>query len=337
MAGYIGRREFIAALGGGAVLPSILRPLAARAQQGGWMRRIGVLSGFAEDFPESQRRYAALRQELGRLGWSSGRNLRIDYRFAGVSPTRFQTCAKELLALRPDVIFTDTTPAAAALQHESRVIPIVFTGVSDPIGSGFVASLARPGGNLTGFLLIEASIASKWLAMLKEIEPRLTRAAFIANPKTTPYDYFLRAAEAAAPSLAIELFPSRVETAADIERSIEAFGRMPNGGLVLPPDSFAAAHRDVIIALATRYRLPTVFGNRPYVEAGGLMSYGTDRLDGFRQAATYVDRILRGDKPADLPVQAPVKYETVLNLKTAKALGLTVPDLMIVRADEVIE
>jgi len=213
----------------------------------------------------------------------------------------------------------------------------VFRGVSDPIGSGFIANLARPGGNLTGLLNFEASITGKWLQMLKEIAPRLARAALVANPKTTPYDYFLRAAEAVAPALAIELVPSRVENAADIERAIESFARVPNGGLVLLPDTNNTLHRDLIIALAARHRLPAVYYNRVFVAAGGLMLYAPDRADEFRQVASYVDRILRGEKPADLPVQAPTKYETILNLKTAKALGLTVPDLMIVRADEVIE
>jgi ABC-type uncharacterized transport system substrate-binding protein len=211
----------------------------------------------------------------------------------------------------------------------------VFVAVSDPIGSGFIASLARPGGNLTGLLNYEASISGKWLAMLKEIAPRLVRAAFMANPRTTSYDYFLRATEAAAQSLAIELVPSRVETAADIERVIESFARVPNGGLFLPPDSTLAVHRNLIIALAARHRLPAVYTARFWVIAGGLMSYDTDRADMLRQAAAYVDRILRGDKPADLPVQTPV--QTILNLKTAKALGLTVPPGLLVAADEVIE
>jgi putative ABC transport system substrate-binding protein len=240
--------------------------------------------------------------------------------------------------LRPDVILATTTPAAAALQRESRTLPIVFLGVSDPIGSGFIASLARPGGNLTGLTtLIESSIVGKWLGMLKEIVPHLTRAAFIANPKTTPFDYFLQAANTAAAALAIELVPAQVETAADFERTIAAFAQLPNSGLVFPPDSTFGLHRDLIVALAARHRVPAVYSNRESVELGGLMSYNTTTFDIYRQAATYVDRILRGDKPADLPVQAPVKYETVLNMKTAKALGLTVPDLMIVRADEVIE
>ena len=327
------RREFITLLGGTAAA----WPLAARAQQPNRMRRIGVLVGWAENDPDIQVQLAVFRQGLERLGWTEGRNVRIDYRFAAASPGQFQALAKELVALQPDVMVADTTPGAVALQRESRAIPIVFRGVSDPIGSGFIASLARPGGNLTGLLNFEASITGKWLQMLKEIAPRLARTALVANPKTTPYDYFLRAAEVVAPSLAIELVPSRVDSAADIERAIESFVRVPNGGLVLLPDINNTLHRDLIIALAARHRLPAVYYNRVFVAAGGLMLYAPDRVDEFRQVASYVDRILRGEKPADLPVQAPVKYETVINLKTAKALGLTVPDLMIVRADEVIE
>jgi putative ABC transport system substrate-binding protein len=332
------RRDFVTLLGGAAVAPSALWPRAARTQQGGRMRRIGVLASLPEDDPEMQTRLARLRQGLERLGWSEGRNVRIDYRFPPASGAdQAQTLAKELIALQPDVIVGDSTQMATALQRETRELSIVFVAVSDPIGSGFIASLARPGGNLTGLLNYEASITGKWLAMLKEIAPRLVRATFIANPKTTPYDYFLRAAAAAAQSLAIELVPSRVETADDIERAIESFARVPNGGLFLPPDSTIAIHRDLIIALAARLRLPAVYTARFWVIAGGLMSYHTDRADMLRQAAAYVDRILRGDKPADLPVQAPVKYETVLNLKTAKTLGLTVPPGLLVAADEVIE
>jgi putative ABC transport system substrate-binding protein len=326
------RRTFIAGLGGAAAWPVI-----ARAQQAERTRRIGVLWGSAEDDPLNKPRIAAFGQGLDRLGWPEGRSVRIDHRFAAARSPLFQAFAKELIALQPDVIVATTTPAAAALQREGSAIPIVFLQVSDPIGSGFVASLARPGGNLTGLLYIEASITAKWLVMLKEIAPPLARTLFMANPKTTPYDYFLRAAEATAPSFAIELVPSPVETAADIERAIESFARLPNGGLVLPPDYTTSVHRDLIIALAAKHRLPAVYGNSLFVRAGGLMSYGVYDLDGYRQAATYVDRILRGSKPADLPVQAPVKYETVLNLKTAKALGLIVPDLTLVRADEVIE
>jgi putative ABC transport system substrate-binding protein len=326
------RREFITLLGGAAAA----WPLAARAQQGERMRRIGVLEGQADD-PEIKARHAVFRQALERLGWSEAHNIRFDYRFAHARAEQTQVFAKELVALQPDVMFATSTAAAAALHRESRVIPIVFVGISDPIGSSLIASLARPGGNLTGLLLYEASITGKWLAMLKEIAPRLARAAFLANPKTTPYDYFLRAAAAAAPSLAIEVVPSPVANAADIERVIEAFARVPNSSLVLPPDLTTNVNRHLIIGLAARHRLPAVYADRVFAAAGGLMSYAIDRVDMYRQAAPYVDRILHGDKPADLPVQAPTKYETIINLKTAKALGLTVPSALIVAADEVIE
>ncbi len=235
------------------------------------------------------------------------------------------------------MILATGTSNVAAFQRESRSIPIVFVAVSDPIGSGFVASLARPGGNITGLQQYEASITGKWLALLKEIAPRVVRAALIANPKVTAYDYFLRATAAMASSLAIELVPSPVENAAEIERAIESFALVPDGGLVLPPDTTTIAHRDLIVALAARHRLPAVYSVRAFVAAGGLMSYSTDRVDMYRQAASYVDRILRGAAPADLPVQAPTKFETTINLKTAKALGLTVPPGLLVASDEVIE
>jgi putative tryptophan/tyrosine transport system substrate-binding protein len=327
------RREFILAFGGAAAA----WPLAARAQQPDQMRRIGVLVGAAEDDVDIQIRVAGFRQGLEKLGWSEGRNIHIDYRFAAARADQFQILAKELVALQTDVIFAHSTSVVAAMQRASRAIPIVFVSVSDPIGSGLVASLARPGGNLTGLLTYEASITGKWLAMLKEISPRLARAAFLANLKTTAYDYFLRATKAMTASLAIDLVPSPIETAADIERAIESFAHVPNGGLVLPPDSTTIGHRDLIIALAARHRLPAVYPYRVFVVAGGLMSYGIEQVDMFRQAADYVDRILRGAKPADLPVQTPTKYETTLNLKTAKALGVDVPPSLLVRADELIE
>ena len=330
------RREFISLLGGAAAGSSSLWSLAARAQQGGTMRRVGLLNSGAENDPEAQAQLSALRQGLEKLGWLEGRNIRLDTRFVS-DPNQVPSFAKGLIALRPELILAQGTGTVATLRQESGTIPIVFVGISDPIGSGFVASLARPGGNLTGFLLYEDGIIGKWLALLKEIAPHLTRVAIIANPKNMPYDYFLRSAAAAASGLAIELVTNRIETAAEIERAIDAFARTPNSGLVVLPDVTMQTNRDLVIALAARYRLPTVYPLRLYVTVGGLMSYDTDRADMFRQAATYVDRILRGEKPADLPVQVPVKYETVLNLKTARALGLTVPDLMLVRADEVIE
>ena len=325
------RREFITLIGGAAAWP-----LAASAQQSDQVRRIGMLLALAEDDPETKARLAAFRQGLEKRGWSEGRNVRIDYRFAPDS-AQVQVLAKELVALQPDVILANSTPVTAALQRESRTIPIVFAIVADPIGSGFVASLPRPGGNITGVMLYEASVTGKWLAMLKEIAPSLVRAALVANPRTAAYDYYLQAAEAAAPSVGIEPVPTLVENATDIERAIESFASAPNGGLVLIPDVMATVHRDLIIALAARHRIPAVYYSRIFVAAGGLMSYGNDFVDVFRQAASYVDRILRGDKPADLPVQAATKFETIINLKTAKALGLTVPPGLLVAADEVIE
>ena len=327
------RREFIAYIGGAAAA----WPLAAGAQQPDGMQRIGVLMGLAEDDPETKARLAAFRQGLEKRGWSEGRNVRIDYRFAP-GGAQAQMLSKELVALQPDVILSHNTPVTAALQRESRTIPIVFAVAADPIGSGFVASLPRPGGNITGVMLYEASVAGKWLAMLKEIAPSLVRAALVANPKTaTFYDFYVEAAKAAAPSVGIEPVPTLVENATDIERAIGSFASAPNGGLVLIPDIAALIHRDLIIALAARHRLPAVYNSRIFVAAGGLMSYGNDFVDMFRQAASYVDRILRGDKPADLPVQAATKFETIINLKTAKALGLTVPPGLLVAADEVIE
>jgi putative ABC transport system substrate-binding protein len=280
----------------------------------------------------------AFRQTLKQLGWSEDRNVDMDYRFAGGSSDRYQPLAQELIASRPDVIVATGTPITATLQRETRAIPIVFTTVSDPIGAGFVASLARPGGNITGLLNYEAGIIGKWLGMLKEIAPRVTRAALVGNPKTTPFHYFQRAAEAVASSLAIELVPATIENSeADIERVIESFAATANGGLIVLPDQTTTIRRDLIIALAARNHLPAVYPYRVFVDSGGLVAYTVQVLDSPRLAATYVDRILRGAKPADLPVQAPTKYETVLNLKTAKSLGIEVPPLLLVQADEVIE
>jgi putative ABC transport system substrate-binding protein len=327
------RREFITLIGGAAAWPPV-----ASAQQGERMRRIGVLMPYAASDPEIESRLTTFRQALERLGWSEDRNVHIDYRFAAGSSDRYLPLARELMALQPDAIVAVTTPVVATLLRETRAIPIVFTSVSDPIGAGFVASLARPGGNLTGVLLFEAGIMGKWLAMLKEIAPRLTRAALIGNPQTTPFDYFQRAAEATAPSLAIELVPTAIENAEeDIGRAIESFAATANGGLVVLPDTTALVRRDLVVALAARNRLPAVYPLRVFVEAGGLMSYSIYVVDAYRLAATYVDRILRGAQPANLPVQAPTRYETVLNLKTAKSLGLEVPPSLLVRADEVIE
>jgi putative tryptophan/tyrosine transport system substrate-binding protein len=327
------RREFITLFGG-----AVAWPFVARAQQTDRIRRIGVLVAAADDL-EMKARLTGFRQGLEKRGWSEGRNVLIDYRYAPADNVdQTQAMAKELVALQPDVILAQATMVISALQRESRAIPIVFVGLADPIGSGFVASLPRPGSNVTGLMQFEASVTGKWLAMLKEIAPRLERAAFVTNPKTAPfYNYYLSAAEALSPSLGIKLVPSLVENATDIERMMEAFARTPNGGLLLPPDTNNYFHRDLIIALAARHSLPAVAWLRAFVDAGGLMSYGVDFRDMYRQAAPYVDRILRGDKPADLPVQAATKFETIVNLKTAKALGLTVPPSLLVAADEVIE
>jgi putative ABC transport system substrate-binding protein len=327
------RREFIALIGG----VTAAWPLAASAQQSDRVRRIGVLMNIAEDDPATKARVAAFRQGLEKRGWSEDRNVHLDYRFAAVKAERIPAFAKELVGLQPDVILAQSTVAAAELQRETRAIPIVFVNVSDPIGAGFIANMARPGGNLTGVVHLEAGIIGKWLAMLKEIAPRLARAAVMGNRKAASLDYFMRSAQAVAPSLAVEVVANHVETAADIERAIESVARVPDSGLILPPDSTTIAHRDLIIALAARHRLPAVYALHLFVAAGGLMSYGTDQNDMFRLAAFYVDRILRGDKPAELPVQAPTKFETSVNLKTAKALGLTMPPGLLVAADEVIE
>ena len=325
------RRNFITLLGGTAAA----WPLAARAQAR--MRRIGVLANVSDKDAEIQASLAEFRQVLERLGWSEGRNIRIDIRFTQANLDQRQSLAKEMVAQQPDVILAHTTPLVAATRRETSVIPIVFINVSDPVGSGFVASLARPGGNLTGLLLYEESIVGKWLGMLKEVAPQMTRTAFVGNSKVATYHYFLRAAGPFARSLGLELVPSPIDTPADIERVIESFARTPNSGLFLPPNATSTAHRSLIIALAARHRLPAVYAFRYFTADGGLMSYGIDQVDLLRRAASYVDRILRGEKPADLPVQAPTKYETVVNLKTAKALGLTVPPGLLVSADEVIE
>ena len=325
------RREFITAVGGATVWP-----FAVRAQQGGRARRIGMLLSAAND-PRVRVQIAGFRDGLAKLGWVEGSNIQIDYRFAGANADRFSALAKELIALNPDVIFAQSTPVTATLQRETRTTAIVFVEVSDPIGSGFVASLAQPGGNITGTIQYEPGITGKWLAMLKEIAPNLSRVAVLANPKGTNFDYFLRNATAAAHSLAIEIIPSRVDDVADIERSISSLARQDNAGLLLPPESFTSIHSALVIRLAAEHRLPAVYPWRYFVTDGGLMSYGIDLVDVYRQSASYVDRILRGAKPADLPVQVPTKYETALNLRTAKAIGLAVPSSLLVRADEVIE
>jgi putative ABC transport system substrate-binding protein len=324
------RREFIALVCGAAAA----WPLVARAQ--GRVPRIGVLMALAENDPELKPWLAGFRERIEALGWTDGRNVHIDYRFApAASAEKAQAFAKELVALQPDVIFAQSTPVVAALRAETRSIPIVFVLVSDPIGSGFIASFARPGGNLTGMGYMEAGMAGKWIAMLKEIAPRATRAAFLFNPKTTSYGNYLDAARNMGNTVGIELVASPVENAAGIQRAIDDFAQSPNGSLVVPPDTTTAINRDLVITRAARHQLPAVYSGRFWVMAGGLMSYGADRIDLYRQAAFYVDHILRGANPADLPVQTPTKFETIINAKTAKALGLTVG--LLVAADEVIE
>jgi putative ABC transport system substrate-binding protein len=324
------RRDLITLFGGIAVA----WPFRAGAQQSDRVRRIGVLLPYAETDPVAKSHLAALIQELKRHGWSEDRNIHIDARFAAGMAGQFPVLAKELAALQPDVVVSESTPAAVALQQETSAIPIVFIGVSDPLGSGVVASLARSGGNLTGMMQYESGIVGKWLAMLKEVAPRLARVAFVANPKFRGYDYFWRSATASAPALAIELIPTPISNdAAAIEQAIESFAQMPEGG----PDATIVTHLDLVITLAARYRLPAVYPWRYFIAAGALMSYGIDNIDVLQKAASYVDRILRGAKPADLPVQAPTKYETPVNLMVAKALGLTIPPTLLATADEVIE
>jgi putative ABC transport system substrate-binding protein len=327
----VARRKFIAIVGAASVWP-----LAAHTQSSR-IPRIGVLLSGTQDNADLQARLDGLRQGLNRLGWKEGSNIRIDYRFGAGDSARYQALAKELIALQPDVIVAQSPPVVAAVQRETRTIPIVLVDVSDPIGAGFIETLARPGGNITGPQNYEASVVGKWLAMLKEIAPSLTRAAMLINPKTSAFDYYWRAASAAAPKLDIELVPLQVGSAADIEHEIESFAGAPNGGLMLPPDATTILHSRLIIALAVKYRLPAIYPFRFFVVSGGLLSYSIDAVFEYRLAASYVDRILHGENPADIPVQAPTKFETVLNLKTAKALGFTVPPGLLVAADEVIE
>jgi putative ABC transport system substrate-binding protein len=326
------RREFISLLGGAVAV----WPLPARPQNSARARLVAVLMNNPENDEETKAQLGAFLQELRRLGWAEDRNLRVVVRYAADRPEQYPILAKELVASQPDVIFAYTTPIVAALRLESRIIPIVFVQVSDPVGSGLVASLARPGGNVTGLLLYEEGIAGKWVSMLKEIAPNIKRVALLANPKTTPYEYFARSAETVAGQLAIELVPSLVESSPDIERAIATFAGPDTGVLVLPSGT-TTLYRNQVIALADRHRLPSVYPFRFYVTAGGLMAYSTDLVGQSMQAASYVDRILRGTNPAELPVQAPTKYITTVNLKTAKALGLVVPPSLLVRADELIE
>jgi putative ABC transport system substrate-binding protein len=333
------RRELMTLIGGAAAASSVSWLLRAHAQQADRMRRIGVLMAHAEVDPEFQAYVDAFREELQKLGWTEGRNVRIDIRWGALDDAESrQRFAKELVTFQPDLIITQNTPPTASMLQQTRTIPVVFVIVADPVGSGFVESLARPGGNATGFTVMEPTMSGKWLELLKEIAPNVDRAAFLFNPATAPYvNYYLNPFNAAASSFGLEAIAVPVHNRSEFESVIAAHARKPNGGMVLIPDGFLNVHRAEIISLAARYRLPAVYPWRFFAEVGGLLSYGTEQRDLFRLAATYGSRILRGAKPSELPVQAPVKFELVLNLKTAKALGLTVPPTLLARADEVIE
>jgi ABC-type uncharacterized transport system substrate-binding protein len=334
MASHIARRRFLATLGGAAAWP-----LAARAQERERMRRIGVLMGFAESDSEAQAYITAFQNGLQKLGWTEGRNVQIDTRWATPADAdSMQRFAKELVALQPDLILSNTTPTTAALLQHTRSIPIVFAMVVDPVGTGFVASFPRPGGNVTGFVVTEGSLGGKWLELLKEIAPRVTRVATPFNPATAPYaEIYLNALKAASASFGVEMIAAPVRERSELESVIAEQARESNGGLIVIPDSFTDAHRAEIISLVARYRVPAIYFYRFFAVLGGLLSYGVDLIDNFPRAATYADRILKGEKPADLPVQAPTKYVLTINLKTAKALGLEVPWILQQRADEVIE
>jgi putative tryptophan/tyrosine transport system substrate-binding protein len=328
------RREFIAELGGAAAWS-----ITARAQQGDRVRRVGVLMSLDENDPDANALLSGFTQGLGKLGWSDGRNERMDIRYSAGNIDQMRTLAKELVALQPDVILAMSTPVTAALHRETQTIPIVFVGVSDPVGEGFVASLSRPGGNLTGFIYTEVEMASKWLALLTEIAPGLKRAAIIFNPDTAPGGglYYPPLFEAAARALNVVPVVAPVHSDGEIESIMALLGRQPVGGGVVVEDAFMLVHRSTIISLASRNHVPAIYGSSTWPRNGGLLSYGIEAVDLFRRAAPYVDRILRGVKPVDLPVQLPVKFEMALNAKTAKALGLTVPQSILLSADEVIE
>jgi putative ABC transport system substrate-binding protein len=328
------RRAFITLLGGAAAA----WPLAARAQQAGeHMRRVGVLMSVAADGPEGQARLGAFLKGLEQLGWIDGRNVRIDQRWGAGDADRSRKYAAELVALAPDVILANGSPAVAPLQQLTRTVPIVFVYIVDPVGAGFVESLPRPGGNITGFTFFEYGMSAKWLELLKEMVPQLKQAAVLRDPTIASGAGQYAVIQAVAPSLGVELRAVGVGDAGEIERAITAFARSSNGGLIVTGSSLAAVHRDLIVTLAARHRLPAVYPFRYFAARGGMMSYGANSIDPIRRAVGYVDRILKGEKPADLPVQAPTKYELVINLKTAKALGLEVPPTLLACADEVIE
>jgi len=332
MTGHIGRREFVALLASTAVWP-----FAARAQHSERMRRIGVLMGLVANDPEAQSRVAAFENSLRELGWVKGRNLSIEYRWAG-DGDGLRGHVAELLAMEPDLILANTTPVTAALQKQSRGVPIVFTQVSDPVGQGFVSNLAQPGGNLTGFTSFEFSIGTKWLEALKQTAPHVTRVLLMFNPQSAPFaDLFVRPVEAAAPNLSVAPIRAAVRDTNDVDRMFDALAGESNAGLMVLPDISMTNYREAIVALAARHRVPAIYPFRYFAVSGGLMSYGTNLSEVLWRAASYVDRILKGEKPADLPVQAPTKYELVINLKTARALGLEVPPTLLARAEEVIE
>jgi ABC-type uncharacterized transport system substrate-binding protein len=313
-------------------------PLVARAQQSERPRRIGVLMAFSENDPEAQSWAGGFREELAKLGWTEGHNIQIDTRWATANVKSLEQSAKQLVALQPDVILTGSTPATAAMREQTNTIPIVFAMVGDPVGSGFVASLSRPGGNLTGFTPIENSLGGKWVELLKEIAPRVTRVAMLFDPAMAPFaSYYLNPFKAAAASFGMEAIVAPVDDMAELERVVATSAREPNSGLIVMPDAFTIGHHTDITSLAARYRVPTVYPFRIFAEVGGLLSYGSSALDEFRRAASYADRILKGAKPSELPVQTPINFDLVINLKTAKTLGLDVPSSMRLRADEVIE
>jgi putative ABC transport system substrate-binding protein len=328
------RREFIRLLGSVAVV----RPLAAHAQQPNQMKRIGVLMPYAENDPETSSRVTALREALLKLGWTEGRNIRFEHRWPASDPEAISKLAREIVDMRPDLILTDSTTPIAAVLRETRTIPVVFVQVGDPVGSGFVASFPHPGGNATGFNNFPPTMTSKWLELLMEIVPRTARVMYLFDPPTAPYaQRFFEPLKGAASSIGVEALASPVHEPAEIEPAIASFAHEPNGGLIVLPTAFMFVHRDLIIAPAERYRLPAIYPFRYYAESGGLISYGSVPPDAYRQAAAYIDQILRGAKPADLPVQMSVKFELAVNLKTAKAIDLKIPESFLVRADKVIE
>jgi putative ABC transport system substrate-binding protein len=326
------RREFIALIGGAAAV----WPLAGHTQQGESMRRVGMLMPYSQGDTDGQAVLAAFQRRLQDLGWAEGRNIRFEIRWAGGDPDKARTFAKELIGMTPDVIVPSSNQVTTILQQETHTIPIVFVLVGDPVGSGYVASMAQPGGNLTGFAVLENAIAGKWVETLSEIAPQVRRVGFILHPETPANIGLLHAAEASATS-GITLVPLGVHNVGEIESAVTAFATQGNGGLIAAPHAITFANRDLIVELAARYRLPAVYAFRNFATSGGLISYGTNPIMMWREGAAYVDRILKGAKPADLPAQFPTKYELVINLKTAKALGLTVPPLMLGRADDVIE